>query len=255
MAATAATSSRQSPVLNSGIKEVFQAQNSSNLPERINRLEESAPSVEFWRGRDVAPTTDINTILRSYYSHLTVKNDKGVVRYHITASSDKGDGRLPWSQSDWTLKIHDPEMKKVIVEIKMPDDLKSRSDKWYNGFKVTQVKTMEKQDYFIVKTGQFSAYDIYCFDQEKGILTQNIRSVNNPTFMGEYLVSWRKQPNYVPVGVSFEVYNLQGEERASPKLHAGFDSLWVNEETLTIHLGNSQYPDHSTHYDIRGNLK
>lgn len=241
MTAAALTSPQQSPVRNLG-KQIDppQPQSASKLPERINPLAEPVPSVQFWQGRDVTSTRNVNAILGSYYSNKTVKNDKEEVQYHLTTSSDKG-GSFHWGHSDWTLKVHDPAMEKIIAEIKMPNEKNNESDNKCNGFSISKVRTVGSKDYITVKIGQFAAYDIYCFDQEKGTLTQNIHCVNNPTFMGKYLVSWRPKRGSYGEGVYFDVYNLPGVKKIESKFLTKCDNLWVDENTLSIHLGSNDY--------------
>ena len=165
---------------------------------------------EFYcRGREVTSKstpedfmeTGVEKALRSHYDHRAVKNDKGVVQYHITSSSDKKDEYCPkhyahndlhCSKSDWTLKIHDPEMKKVVAEHKFNLSPSYRSaDNRCNGFDIREVKTIGTKDYIIVNTSQFlnvpcepmiCYYHIFCFDRETNSLTEKHKSVTNPTY-------------------------------------------------------------------------
>lgn len=234
MAVQLPTISQQSPIPNSGTQGTLPSPSSSTLPERINPLVEQGPSVKFWQGRDVVPTTNVKAILRAYYSYQTVRNDRGDVEYHITTSSDKGNGHLPYSQSDWTLKIYDPTMVNLIAEHKINVFTSYRSDTQYSGFRIGEMKFVGNKDYIIVKIGEFDAYNIYRFDQNEANLTEIVTSVNNPTFVGKHLVSWTQG---YPKFVSFRIYDLDGNLVKGPLQIEDSNHLWIDSKTQRIFVG------------------
>ena len=252
MASRVLASSPQSPVANSEIKETPQAPSSSKLSKRINPLVEPDPSVQFWQGRDVAPTTDVKAILNAYYSYQTVRNNKGIVEYHITASSDKGDGRLPPSQSDWTLKIYNPTMEQLFAQhkIKVPHPEREKN----GGFKITGVTFVGKLDFIIVKISDFEAFNVYCFNQSEGILTENFIGIHNPTFLGTHLISWY-QSGYPhnEHELSCYIYDLDGKFVKGPLVTKDSNHLWIDSKMQRIFVGLYHAPNWPRAcYDVNG---
>lgn len=231
----------------------------------------------YYRGREVTSQTtpedfietDLEKAIRSYYSHWEVKNEQEVVQYHITSSSDKKDedrskkyvhNDLHCSKSDWTLKIHDPEMKKVIAEHKFNLSSSLRStDNRCNGFCIKEVKSFGTKDYIVVTTGHFltvpcepmiTYYHIFCFDRETNRLTENYRELNHPTFMGQYLVCWQR----ISSGMRLDAYSLQKEFTGWTRFVKECYSLRIDEPNLKILLGNMSETNWTHCSDVRGNI-
>ena len=254
-----ATSSKPSSFLNIDIQEAREPESSSKFSERINPLE-TGGSTQFWEERGVeffgcpavqqlsegSEKKEIKVLLASYCSAWSIvsNGNKQDTLYYVTTSSDLGNGRLPQNESEWTLKIHDPEMKDVIAKCTMRSPIVCNSSyRQHERFYIIDIRTIEERDYIIVPVAESiendTIYDIFCFDRNTRKLTKNIGSVNNPIFMKNYLVSWRSVDPLRNRGVSFATYTLRGTQLAEQFVE---DCCDVMTDELTIYFGSPKHP-------------
>lgn len=257
--AVQATSSQQSSFPNAEMQEPSQAPSPSTLQNRINPLE-TGRSGQFWEEREVElfgrtavqqlsevpEKKDIKMLLDSYYSSWSIRSKQQDILFYVTTSSDLGNGRLPQNKSEWTLKIHDPEMKRVIAECKMRSPITYDDPyKQYKCFYIIDIRNVEGRDYIIVPVAESldnaTIYDVFCFDRKQNKLTRNIGSVNNPIFMKNYLVSWRSVDPLRNGGVHFATYTLQGHQLAEQFVEDCCD-ISTNDAHCTIHFGSPKHP-------------
>ena len=262
MAATSATSLQQPPVPNSGTKETLPAQSSNTLAKRINPLAEPVPSVQFWRSRELAQTspivaekTAIDNVLRSYFSYKTVRDQQGVIQYHVTTSSDEMNAdfnSLTYRiTSQGTLRIHDPEMKKVIAECALTFPSSNRNRKLgyqLAGLRVGDIKSIRSNDFIFLDTGYFDTfynktYKIYRFDRTEQRLEVNFTNISNPIFRGIYLISWFCNGSYAQPYLTYTYHGLNGKNMLeAPLIAEDCNCLWIDERTDQICLGKGNIP-------------